>query len=111
MESTKRDDLTLSGATSGHQSPSTTPVSAEPVGGASGGAPVNPSSDDAVLREKLRHMGKSKNYIVCPIFAVRQLVHPNFRPSFVCVKAAIVLSTSLVNIHYLYYPGPDVRFS
>lgn len=40
--------------------PSTTLVDVEPVAGAVGGHPVSPTHDDAVFREKLKHMGKSK---------------------------------------------------
>ena len=48
-------------SSSGQSTPSsTTPVSVEPVAGAVGGHPTSPTHDDAVLREKLRHMGKSK---------------------------------------------------
>lgn len=40
--------------------PSTTLVGVEPVAGAVGGHPASPTHDDAVFREKLKHMGKSK---------------------------------------------------
>ena len=43
--------------------PSTKLVGVEPVAGAVGGHPASPTHDDAVFREKLKHMGKSK-YIV-----------------------------------------------
>ena len=40
--------------------PSTKLVGVEPVAGAVGGHPASPTHDDAVFREKLKHMGKSK---------------------------------------------------
>lgn len=47
----------VDGTNSGNSAPS--PVSVEPVAGAVGGQPASPSHEDAVFREKLRHMGKS----------------------------------------------------
>ena len=40
--------------------PSRTLVGVEPVAGAVGGHPASPTHDDAVFREKLKHMGKSE---------------------------------------------------
>lgn len=63
VESTTTENVPVSPAgssNSGHTTPSSaTPVSVEPVAGAVGGHPASPTHDDAVLREKLKHMGKS----------------------------------------------------
>jgi len=67
VERTTSDNPTVSAPASSSSSshsehsspPSATPVSVEPVAGAVGGHPASPTHDDAVLREKLRHMGKS----------------------------------------------------
>ena len=66
VETTTKADTTaaLATASMSEQShtaqPSRTLVGVEPVAGAVGGHPASPTHDDAVFREKLKHMGKSE---------------------------------------------------
>lgn len=65
VETTAKADTTAALATASMSGqshtaqPSTTLVGVEPVAGAVGGHPASPTHDDAVFREKLKHMGKS----------------------------------------------------
>ena len=58
---------TSSGNTPQGQAPTqVSPVSTEPAGAVGGHpAPASSTHDDAVLREKLKHMGKSKSCLFC----------------------------------------------